>query len=533
MKSYYKFTFFLIAFSIKAQAQIYDSSTNQVDKYWVVFTDKESSNFNPFEYFDEQAIERRMLQQLPLFDWYDLPLNATYVHQVERIATSIKTKSRWLNAVVVFANELEIEAIKRLNFVKSIEKGGDYEVLIAGSEGIESTNNSEVLNRQTERMGIARFEAEGLTGKGVRIAIFDVGYNGAQNHPAFKHIYEQNNVKLTYDFVKNREDVYSGGSHGTAVWSCIGGKLKDGWSGFAHDAEFLLARTEKGLTEPFSEEENWIAAAEWADKNGADIINSSLGYTNKRYFPTEMDGKTSFVTRGANIAASKGILVVNAAGNEGSVSWKVIGAPADADSVLTVGGVIPCCDRKSSFSSFGPSADGRLKPNVMAQGTVFCAKPIGEGRLDGTSFASPLAAGFAACAWQSDKSLKNMDLFKKLEKSCSLYPYYDYAHGYGVLNASNFLNERVEVPVKLKIKQGANNKTLEISILEKIKPSDDNRENLLYVAFCSKDGKPNAYRLVDLEGNQEYKIELSESELKSDFVRVHYSGYFEKLELKK
>ncbi|MFN9905921.1 MAG: S8 family serine peptidase, partial [bacterium] len=127
-----------------------------------------------------------------------------------------------------------------------------------------------------------------MNGKGIRRAIFDVGFSGADRNPAFDHLRAANRIVKTYDFVKNKEDVYQGGSHGTSVWSCIGGKVDGKWSGLAWDAEFLLARTELASREPFSEEENWVAAAEWADQLGADIINSSLGYTNKRYFPEQM-----------------------------------------------------------------------------------------------------------------------------------------------------------------------------------------------------------------------------------------------------
>ena len=424
-----------------------NSYSQKHDKYWVFFKDKPDMNFDAYAYFDSKAIERRMLQDLPLFDWTDLPVSSYYLTQVEENCIQLKMHSRWFNAAVVFATEEQITRLSEFNFIDRIEQSYKLDVQVATHENLENLIISDdededdlrLLEKQTERMGADLFASKGYTGKGIRIAIFDVGFTGANEHPAFQHILGRKGVIKTWDFVKNEEFVWKGGTHGTAVWSCIAGKLKNRWAGLARDSEFLLARTEIGNKEPFSEEENWIAAAEWADKNGADIVNSSLGYTDTRYFPRHMDGKTAFITRGANIAARKGMLIVNAIGNEGDSDWRIMGAPADADSVLSVGGVAPCCNSHINFSSYGPTRDMRLKPNVCAQGRVFCANPIEDEAADGTSFASPLAAGFAACAWQAKRDLKAMELFKALESSGHLYPYFDYAHGYGVLSAQRFL----------------------------------------------------------------------------------------------
>jgi subtilisin family serine protease len=425
----------------------FNSYSQKYDKYWVFFKDKPDTNFDAFAYFDSKAIERRMIQDLPLYDWTDLPVSSNYLTQVQENCIQLKMHSRWFNAAVVIATEEQIARLSDFNFIDRIEQSYKLDVQVSSHDNLENLINSEdddeddlqLLEKQTARMGADLFSSKGLTGKGIRIAIFDVGFTGANEHLAFQHIRSRNGVLKTWDFVKNEEFVWKGGTHGTAVWSCIAGKLKNRWAGLASDSEFLLARTEIGNKEPFSEEENWIAAAEWADKNGADIVNSSLGYTDTRYFPRHMDGKTTYITRGANIAARKGMLIVNAMGNEGESAWHIMGAPADADSVLSVGGVAPCCNSHINFSSYGPTRDMRLKPNVCAQGRVFCANPNGDEAADGTSFASPLAAGFAACAWQAKRNLKAMELFKALETSGHLYPYFDYAHGYGVLSAKRFL----------------------------------------------------------------------------------------------
>jgi serine protease AprX len=251
-----------------------------------------------------------------------------------------------------------------------------------------------------------------------------------------------------------------------AVLSCVAGRIEGIQIGLAIDAEFLLARTET-WTEFFSEEEQWLAAAEWADKNGAHIINSSLGYTYHRYFPEQMNGKKSLVSRAANMAARKGILVVNSAGNEGDGKWKIIGTPADADSVLSIGGISPWTGFHTGFSSFGPTSDKRMKPNVTAYGHVIGAGPGGLSQTQGTSFSGPLTAGFAACAKQARPNMTNMQLFKEIEKSADLYPYFDYAHGYGVPQASYFFrkNTMEEKPERLVEIEDANGK-LNIKILD-------------------------------------------------------------------
>jgi hypothetical protein len=213
--------------------------------------------------------------------------------------------------------------------------------------------------------------------------------------------------------------------------------------GLATGAEFLLARTEID-PEPFKEEVWWAQGAEWADKNGADIINSSLGYGKDRHWTKDMDG-TSYVAKAANKAAEKGILICNSAGNEGDDKhWMTIITPADAENVLTVGGIEDNLERYQhiDFSSYGPTADKRLKPNVVAFGTAEVANPKGDYTFaSGTSFSSPLTAGFCACAWQTKRNLTAMQMKAEIEKSADLYPYFDYAYGYGVPQAAYFTGD--------------------------------------------------------------------------------------------
>lgn len=410
------------------------------DKYWVSFKDKKNCSLDPYSYFDQKAISRRIKSNIPLVDFTDLPVNPEYLNQVKNITGSVKMSSRWFNAACVFASEEQVKQIQKLSCVASVEKMRKSELALTGNDFDTSLSESKLhlANLQVNRLGLTHFKSKNIDGRGIRIAIFDAGFPKVDQHPAFAHIRNENRIIHTWDFVEGSANVYHANSHGTMVMSCIGGKAGETNLGLATGAEFILARTEHAVKEPYSEEENWLAAAEWADKNGADVINSSLGYTYHRYFEEEMDGKTSLVARAANMAASKGMLVVNSAGNEGTNRWKTLVTPSDADSVLCIGGLDPQKDFHINFSSYGPTADKRIKPNVIAAGDVCAASPKGYSNVQGTSFSSPLIAGFATCAWQTDTTLTNMQLFKKIEESGDLYPYFDYAHGYGVPRANYF-----------------------------------------------------------------------------------------------
>jgi len=438
-------------------------------KVLVTFKDKNDVQFNPYEYFDFKAIERRNELGLSLYDPSDFPVNSKYVDLVSSNCTDVLVVSRWLNGVICNAQPNQIERLRRLPFVLDIEILDKPEKTVAGLiEGVNDLNESDLklLESQTARMGAQTFTENDITGKGVRVAIFDIGFESYKTNPAFDHIRKANRIVKTWDFVKKKENVDGYNTHGTFVLSCVAGKMEGVQIGLAIDAEFLLARTET-WTEFYSEEEQWLAAAEWADKNGAHIINSSLGYTYHRYFPEQMNGKKSLVSRAATMAARKGILVVNSAGNEGDGKWKIIGTPADADSVLSIGGISPWTGYHTGFSSFGPTSDKRLKPNVTAYGHVIGAGPKGLSQTQGTSFSGPLTAGFAACAKQARPNLTNMELFKEIEKSADLYPYFDYAHGYGVPQASYFFRKNImgEMPEPLLEIEDANGK-LKINILD-------------------------------------------------------------------
>ena len=407
-------------------------------QYWVFFKDKQGVEFNPYEYFNERTIEKRKRLGISLSQYSDLPVKEEYVAEVRQIAGPTVFVSRWLNGVIVDCADRKLKHIADIPFVEAVQPVATRDVK-ATSDSLFSFDSQDLLSDQLARFGDSLFYAQGYDGSGVRIAVLDAGFPGVNKHPAFSHLFDEDRIIETFDFVQEDADVYDHSSHGTMVLSCIAGKYGDTNIGLATGAEFLLARTERSLTEPASEEKNWFEAMEWADKHGADIISSSLGYSYHRYFKQEMDGRSSLVSKAANIAASKGIFVVVSMGNEGTNRWQVLVTPADADSVVAVGGIHPNTGIHTPFSSFGPTADKRLKPNVTAYGHVLAAKPEGYGQTQGTSFSAPLISGFAACVWQQHPEWNNMKLKKELSKSGDLYPYYDYAHGYGVPQAGYFV----------------------------------------------------------------------------------------------
>ena len=519
---------------------------SEAQQQWMVyFKDKQHKDFNPYSYFDKKAIERRVNTGLPIDDPSDWPVNTSYVSEISLVVNEVIIESRWLNSMAVDADDLQINTVRQLPFVLAVEWINPLQMQAASYEDYDTSvneNEAKILSGQLKTLGVDAWRKAGIDGKGMRIAILDVGFDRADHVPAFNQIRSEKRLIATRDFTKrgNNENVFYGNGHGTEVWSCIAGKLGDIQIGLATGAEFLLAKTEKS-SEKFSEELYWLAAAEWADKNGADIINSSLGYTGKRYFNWQMDGKTSFVTRAANIAAGKGILVVNAAGNEGSDPWHYIGAPADADSVLSIGGIDPETGYHIGFSSYGPTTDKRMKPNVSAYGHVIAAAPAGLTSTQGTSFASPLVAGFAACAWQTNRSLSNMQLFKEIEESGSLYPYFDYAHGFGIPQAGHFLNKN-QTPIAPTFRIIENGDSVNIVVNKDLVNKTATYGNTGYKSVKRNENEPGNsqeylyYNIMNKSGvlDNYYVLDVTHSEVltlfKNDFhngetLNVHFAGY--------
>ena len=438
-------------FLIVAFLMLCGTMTAQDKCFWVFFTDKNETQFDPYSYFDAKAIERYQQCGADLYDISNYPLNDSYVNAVSAYSTEVFGASRWLNAIGVEATADNAAHIAQLPFVAKVQEivsNGAMSSLRSQRSNIEedtlSLENNDLLTDQVKRFGGQHFIDHGIDGKGLRICVMDAGFPRVDTHPAFKHLRDNHQIIKTYNFPEKKENVYGWNSHGTMVLSCIAGINDKGQKmGLATGAEFLLARTEID-PEPFKEEVWWAQGAEWADKNGVDIINSSLGYGKDRYWTRDMDG-TSYVAKAANKAVEKGILICNSAGNEGDDKrWMTIITPADAENVICVGGIINDLDYYNhiGFSSYGPTADKRRKPDVVAFGHAQVANPSGGYTYaSGTSFSSPLTAGFCACAWQTKRDLTALQMKAEIEKSGDLYPYFDYAYGYGVPQAAYFTNE--------------------------------------------------------------------------------------------
>jgi subtilisin family serine protease len=302
---------------------------------------------------------------------------------------------------------------------------GAREQLLIGSQSSAGTDPAKNLRTQVLDYGLSTNQVsmigadimhqQGFTGKGMSIAVFDSGFRNAHLLPAFRHVFTSNRILATYDFVNKEESVYEDDEHGLRVFSAMAAYVPGQIIGTAYEAEYLLFRTEDASSEFRIEEINWLLAAEYADSAGVDVINSSLGYNyfsnpGMNYSRADMDGNTALVTRAADMAAATGMLVVVSAGNEGDDPWQTVAAPADADSVLSVGAV----DRDglyATFSSRGPTADGRIKPEVVAQGrgTVLSAASGNTVSSNGTSYSSPVLAGMATGFWQAYPHLTNME----------------------------------------------------------------------------------------------------------------------------
>ncbi|MBL4754170.1 MAG: S8 family serine peptidase [Flavobacteriales bacterium] len=519
----------LVIFSLAWRPLGYAQSN--LEKYWVFFTDKEQGAFDPYAYFDQKAIERRVKSNIPINHPSDWPVTFSYVDSVAAVATKTSHASRWFNALSISATTNQVETIAAFEFVKAVEPMMviSYPASMVMAEkptykSSISTAEMKLLMKQTARMEADAFHDKNIRGQGLRIAIFDAGFPSVDVNPAFEHIRAANRIIKTYDFLSKKENVYKHSAHGCNVLSCIAGIINGQRIGLATEAEFLLARTESGMFEPFSEEENWLAAVEWADKNGADLINSSLGYTNNRYFTSDMDGKTSLVARAANMAARKGILVLNAAGNDGSDDWKYQGTPADADSVLSVGGIDFNTDFHISFSSFGPTSDKRMKPNICALGVAMVAGPKAMEKAYGTSFASPLATGFAACAWQTDREATNMEMFKKLEQSGEFYPYFDYAHGFGVPQASFFVNKSAE-PVASTFEMNTSNFEVSIEIDKaQFDLEGEDAGAMLFYHIENTKGYLDKYYVIAVRTYNVLQLNKADFK-KGSTLRVHFKGY--------
>ncbi|WP_460934519.1 S8 family peptidase [Spirosoma humi] len=425
-------------------------------KYLVLLRDKANSPYSisrPEQFLSQRSILRRQKQGISLRE-RDLPVNPTYVTQLQQAGARIWFTSRWLNAVLIETNDVTVAAIQKLPFVNGLEFGRSLATARVGAETqnktirkLESSASvsDDPLNygnsqAQITQLGVDKMHQQGYHGEGMLIGVLDAGFLNGDKVGFLKPVLDDKRVLATYDFVKKETSVYEDDSHGLSCLSAIAATADRQLYGTAYKASFILLRTEEAATEKQTEEANWLFGAEYADSAGVDVISSSLGYTQfddagTSYTYQNLDGKTALSSRAAQIATETGMVVVVAAGNDGSDAWHYLSAPSDAASVLAIGAVTQTGQR-ASFSSFGPSADQRVKPDLAArgQGTII-GSPGGQiVSGNGTSFATPLVAGLAAGFWQAHPRLTAAQVTDALRRSGSQFGNPDDQLGYGIPN---------------------------------------------------------------------------------------------------
>lgn len=425
--------------------------------YWIPFKYKNTETHtisNPSTYLSPKAISRRLKYSIPI-DSTDLPVSALFVAQIKATGAEVMRTSKWLNGAVVYTTDsLQLVNIKSLPYVAFETKIQPRK--IKRNTTRDSTKFVQTINeKQMYKYGQAQNQVQqlkldclhnlGYTGKGMTISILDGGFRNVDMLSAFDSLRAHNQIKGVYDFVDMDNVVYDWSSdHGTMVLSCLAANLPNQLIGTAPDADYWLLRTEQGGSEYIIEEYNWACGAEFADSVGTDLINSSLGYTTyddalTSHSYLDMNGTTCPSSKAAALAARKGILVVNSMGNSGNNSWQFLGAPADADSILSIGAV----DENgiaTGFSSYGPTSDNQPKPNTCARGLRAAIIQPGSGQVgtaDGTSFSSPILCGAAACLWQSLPNKNNIEILKIIEQNSHKYEMPDNKLGYGIADFCN------------------------------------------------------------------------------------------------
>ena len=439
---------------------------------WVYFNAKPNAQFyfnSPLEMLSQRALDRRTNQNIAL-DTKDIPIETSFVNQIKLNAgITVMAQSKWLNAIHVRGSQAAINGLAVLSYVDKIDfadKTLNQAGRIAKPFRLKQTSKSKKTkveyaygysSNQVVMLNGQALHQQNYTGSGKIIAIMDAGYPGVNTTQPFQRLRDNGKILGGYNFVQRNSNFYSGDSHGTSVLSTMGGYKENSLVGTAPDASYYLFITEDDNSENPIEESLWVEAAEKADSLGVDIINTSLGYfdfDNPAYNHTynDMNGKTTFMSRGAEIAFSRGMIVVTSAGNSGDTSDPHVGVPADAVSVIAVGAVTSSKNR-ASFSSIGPSFDGRTKPEVMAQGqaTVVSDAFGNIVTANGTSFSGPIMAGMVACLWQAFPQKTNQQIKDIILRSSDKFLAPNNQYGYGIpdfglavsstLTAESFLND--------------------------------------------------------------------------------------------
>ena len=417
-------------------------------KYWVAFTDKKGTPYSidkPEAFLSPRALELRKTRGIAI-DERDLPVNPEYVRQVLALDTAARcfTTSKWLNGMTVYALREDMkEAIEKLPFVDSVQRtdvpkeplppvepayvfpGSGGQPIYSYQTDIQQNNDFDYgkAKLQVRVNNVHWLHRMGFRGEGMQMMVLDGGFENIDSIPCFDILRNDHRLLGARNFVQPEKDPMRKHSHGTMVLSCIASYLPGKLVGTAPMVQVYVAQTEESGSEDRVEEDNWVAGLEYADSLGCQVLNSSLGYTtfddtvNQRTY-ADLTGEVSRASRGATIAASKGLLICNSAGNEGGKKWKYLGTPADAKDILTVGAV-NTKRKRAYFSSFGPTADGRIKPDACAVGrNTYISTPVGIITMaDGTSFSSPMLSGMVACLWQAFPEKSNYEIMEAVRQA--------------------------------------------------------------------------------------------------------------------
>lgn len=443
-----KFLYLLIfacCISVWAEAQ-----TNYY--FYVQFKNKNNSPYslsNPSAYLSARAISRRATFGV-VCDSTDLPINPNYLTQIENLGVHVHSRSKWMNgATVILSDSTKMSQVRSLSFVKFVQYTG---LLVGAVQAPKKKISSQlpldygVAGTQITQLNGKQLHVEGYRGKGIHVAVIDAGFTNVNVNVAFDSLRLKGRLLGTKDIINPNSNIYTEDTHGAMCLSTMAGNMPGQYLGTAPDASYWLIRTEYSPTEYKVETDFWCAGIEFADSVGVDLVTSSLGYStfddpSMNFTYSDMNGKVSRASRAATLASKKGLVVLVAAGNEGAGSWKYISSPSDADGIITVG-AITSSGTPSSFTSYGPSSDGRVKPEICAMGTasalVSTAGTTTTG--NGTSFATPIVAGMMACLLQRYKALSQnisvSTLLQSVFKTGSLFSTPTALMGYGIPNFS-------------------------------------------------------------------------------------------------
>ena len=451
------FLLLFLTVAIFAQAQI------ATDIYWVQFTDKANSPYsidNPEAYLSPRALQRRANLNIAI-DEYDIPVNPQYLQAVADCGVELLNPSKWLNGVSVYTTDASaMEAVNALPFVSEVRNcPNDMKAQEQKERWMAMEMKPVVTNRaisgyyggaedQVKQLNVDVLHDMGFDGTGVVVAVLDGGFYGTDAHFCFDNMREEGRLLGVRDYVYGSTSVYSQSTHGTSCLSTMAAYDPETMVGTAPKASYYLIHTENAETENIVEEYNWVSGAEYADSLGVDVCSTSLGYvgfdmTQWDHPFQHFDGHTAPMTIGAEIAASRGMICVNAAGNDGSGTC-TLGIPADAEHILTVGAV-DASGIRAGFSSVGPTYDGRIKPDVMAMGDgsyVASGYPGWDWDYyngNGTSFATPILAGAVACLRQARPYISVQGICDAIRACSNHADNPDSYYGYGIPDFSQAL----------------------------------------------------------------------------------------------